>query len=470
MKKVTDAFLDLALNTAYEDLPENVVHEAKRTLLNGIGVALGGIASDKGKIGVEVARKTGGIAESTIIGVGGKYSAGVAALANAELMNGLDMDPVPHIQPFTVPVALAVAEAEKATGKELIRATVIGYEIARRISAVLMSKFSGSSKSTDVAAGQKPKPKAVGNSNEHIIGAAVGAAMLMQLDRERMGHTIGISAYYCPVPTDTDWNSTDLKSMIKYTPVSWCAHGAVQAAMMAREGYTGNPYTLDSPTGFPVFYSHEVDIWDPAKVIEGIGEDWKILNSQYKLYPCCRVIHSSLDMFYKLKEKYNFSPNEVIAVRLNTDPFTAGRKVVNSQIDAQFSMQYSIALAAYGYAPGPMWQNTRLMKDPNILSFMKKVTNIAAPECVELKKKDKATYYSRVEIDLTNGTTISEATEYARATNIEGYRLTDEDIKECFRTCASVILPDSKTERAIDIIMNLEQYSSLDELIANISL
>ena len=57
MQKVTDAFLDLALNTGYEDIPKNVIHEAKRILLDGIGNSLGGIASDKGKIGVEFCAK-----------------------------------------------------------------------------------------------------------------------------------------------------------------------------------------------------------------------------------------------------------------------------------------------------------------------------------------------------------------------------------------------------------------------------
>ncbi len=466
MKKVTDAFLDLALDFNYDNIPENALHESKRILLDGIGNALGGLSSDKGKIGIQFAHKSGGVPESTLIGVGGKYSAPVAAFANAELLNGLDMDPIPHIPPILVPSILAVAEAEKSTGKQLLAATAVGYDVACRLSRVLLSIMS-----TSIEKYGKT-PDVFGNSNEHMIGAAVGNAMLMNLNREQMGHAIGISAYYCPIPVCRDWESTMPKSMIKYVPVSWCAQGAVQASMMAREGFTGNAYTLDSEFGFPFIYCREPGVWNPAKVIENIGEEWRILDSQYKPYPCCRYLHSSLDVFYRLKEKYDFSPNDIVAIRCNTGAFVAhpDQYAISNQVDAQFSGPYNIALAAFGYEPGPAWQDKKSLTDPRVLEFMKKVTMIVAPEFSEHRKTEPKSFYSRVEIDMKDGNTLSDETIYPRGSNVDGYRLTDEELKNRFRTCASVIIPYSKIERAIDIIMNLEKCDSLDELIANISL
>ena len=466
MQNVTDAFLDLALNTGYDDIPANVIHEAKRILLDGIGNALGGIASDKGKIGVEFARKAGGTPESTLIGVGGKYSAPVAAFANAELLNGLDMDPIPHVPPILIPSILAVAEAEKSSGKELLRATVVGYDIAARLSNVLLSIMGASL----IKYGKTPD--VFGNSNEHIVGAAVGNAMLMKLDRERMSHAIGISAYYCPLPVCRDWEYTMPKSMIKYVPVSWVAQGAVQASMMAREGFTGNAYTLDSPYGFPVIYCREEGIWDPEKVTKDIGSDWRILLAQYKPYPCCRFLHSILDVFYRMKEKYDISASDITAIRCHTSKFVAhpDQYAINNQVDAQFSGPYNMALAAFGYAPGPLWQDKNCLTDPRVLEFMKKVTMHVAPEYGEYRAKDPRTWYGRVEIDTKDGRTLSEETIYPRGCCAPGFQLTDEEMKDRFRTCASVIIPDSKIERAIDIIMNLEKYDNLDELMANISL
>ncbi|MFG6353065.1 MAG: MmgE/PrpD family protein, partial [Oscillospiraceae bacterium] len=97
MQNVTDAFVKFAQETTYDSIPPEVIRESKRILLDGLGNALGGIASDKGKIGIMQAKLMGGVPEATVIGVGGKYSAAVSAFANAELWNGLDMYPVPQI-------------------------------------------------------------------------------------------------------------------------------------------------------------------------------------------------------------------------------------------------------------------------------------------------------------------------------------------------------------------------------------
>lgn len=465
MKKVTDAFINFAANTRYEDLPGEVIHELKRVLIDGIGNALGGLSSDKGKLGLSFAKKAGGAPQSTIIGIGGKCSAPIAAFTNAELLNGLDMDPIPHIPPIVIPSLLAVAEMVNASGREFLLAMAIGHDIAARLNKVLgsvmMSSLQKYGKTPDV----------FGNSNENMLGAAIGNAMLMKLDKERMAQALGISAYFCPLPVCRDWESTIPKTMIKYAPVSWCAQGAVQAAMLAAEGYTGNAYTLDSEYGFPKIYCRE-DVWEPEKVIDQLGQRWDILNTMYKPYPCCRFLHASLDVFYRLKEKYNFSATDITAVRCNTGPFVAhpDQYAIHNQVDAQFSGPYNIALAAFGYAPGPQWQDTKCLTDPAILEFMHKVQMIVAPEYSELKKTKPGSFYARVEIDLSNGTTIQDFTEYPRGSNTGECRLSDEELMQRFRICAGIVIPDRKIEKALDIIMNLEKYDSLKPLMESITL
>ena len=465
MINVTDAFLDFALNTRFEDIPAEVIHEMKRVLIDGIGNALGGLTSDKGKFGIGFAQKVGGTPEATIIGMGQKVAAPIAAFTNAELLNGLDMDPIPHIPPIVIPSILAVAETQKASGKEFLLALTIGHDVAARLNGVLGSVMMAS------LAKYGKTPDVFGNSNENMLGAAIGNAMLMKLDREQMAHALGISAFLCPLPVCRDWESTIPKSMIKYVPVSWCAQGAVQAAMMASEGYTGNAYTLDSPYGFPVIYCRE-NVWDPEKVTDKLGEKWAVLNTMYKPYPCCRFLHASLDVFLRLKEKYNFSATDILEVRCNTGPFVAhpDQYAINNQVDAQFSGPYNIALAAYGYAPGPQWQDNLRLTDPKILEFAHKVKMIVAPEYAELKKTEPGSFYGRVEIDLKDGTTLSDFTKYPRGSNHGELRLSDEELIERFKICASVILPNHKIEKALYIILNLEQYDSLDPLMKAITL
>ena len=464
--KVTDTLLDFAFKfNEYDNLPSSVVHEVKRTLLDGIGNALGGIASDKGKIGIQMAKMLGGNPDSTLIGVGGKYPAAVAAFANAELLNGLDMDPIPHVPPVVLPPVLAVAEAEKLSGKKLISALAVGQETGARINGIfgmiMIHSYVKHNRTPDIFP----------NGNENIIGAAIGNALAMGLEREQIAHALGISAYYCTLPVCRDWESTNPKTMIKYAPVSWLAQGSVEAAMLAKLGYTGNRDTLDSEYGFPRFFAPNDDVWDPEKVTAGLGEKWRILNYKYKAYPCCSFIHSVLDSFYALLEKHQLSPAEIEKVDCHTGPFQAhpDQYAVANQIDIQFSGPYSLALAAFGYKPGPSWQSKQALSDPKVREFMHKVTMNVAPEFKEWRGKDFNSWYGRVEVT-ARGEVFEEVTIYPKGSQVKGYTFSDDEMIERFRLSANEILTDQKIDKAVDAIMNLEKLDSLDTLFDNISL
>ena len=464
MTNVTDAFISFADKFTYDNIPESVIHESKRVLMDGLGNALGGIVSDKGKIGIAHARMLGGPKEATIIGVGDRCSAPAAAFANAELWNGLDMDPVPHIPPIVLPAILAMAERQHATGKELLAALCVGQELARRLSKVLLSIMSASIEKYGKT------PDVFGNSNEHIIGAAIACGKLMGLDDKELRNALGISAYFCSLGVCRDWESTSPKSMIKYVPVSWLAQGAVQSAELASLGYTGNEYTLDGEYGFPKFYCRE-DVWDPDKVIAGLGEKWIFTEYHYKPYPVCRYLHSAIDAFLKIQEKYHFSPEQIEAVDCHTAAFVANPDpyAVINQVDVQFSGPYGIGLAAFGYKPGPAWQDMTALTDPQLAKFVRKVRFHVAPEYAQLKKKDPLSWYARTEVTV-GGKKYVESVDYSRGSNLDGYRLTDAEIRDRFRTGANCVITNKKAEKAIEMIDRLEDLTDIGELFENLTL
>lgn len=465
--KVTEPILDFVEKYRdYDNIPPEVIHEVKRALLDGLGNALGGLASDKGKIGVEMARMLGGPQRATVLGVGGKVSPAAAAFANAELLNGLDMDPIPHVPPVVLPAILAVAEAEGVSGKKLLPALAVGLEIAQRLNSqfgmVMMISYAKYNKTPDVFS----------NGNENIIGAAIGCAVAMGLDREKIAQALGIAAYYCTLPVCRDWESTNPKSMIKYCPVSWLAQGSVEAAMLARLGYTGNRDTLDGEFGFPLFNCRIEGVWNPEKLVKGLGEDWGIMDYKYKPYPCCSFIHSVLDCFYRLQARENFSPAEIEGIDCYTGPFNAhpNQYAVANQVDVQFSAPYCMALAAYNYRPGPAWQSKEALFDPKVRDFMHRVTMNVTPEWAEHRKTDFAAWYGRIEVK-ARGRIYTEETLYPKGNNrMESVRFTDEEMVQRFRSCACEILPDEKIDRALTAIINLEKLDTLDGLFGNLSL
>lgn len=463
---VTNAFLDfIDAHRSYESIPQNVIDVTRTLLFDAVSNTLGGIASDKGKIGIQMAKKMGGVPEATVYATGQKVSASTAALANGEMQNGLDYDPVPHVPPVLMPAALAVAEARGATGKELLTALAVGGEVAIRLSGVLMRAMNASLAKTGKT------PEVFGNSNEHIIGAAVACGMLMGLDREKMAQCIGISAALCSLPICRDWEETMPKSMIKYFPGSWLAHTAVCAAEFAELGYTANPWTLDTEHGFPAIYCRIPGVWKPEAVIENIGTEWKWLRMGLKPYPCCRYLHSNLDCFYQIMDEHRFGPNEIDEIRCYSAAFVAhpDQYSVSNQIDAQFSGPYTLAMAVLGYEPGPAWQSKSALTDPRIREFMPKVKMLTSEKHYEMRKRNPLSWYARVEIDAHGQTYVAEV-DYSKGTNKDGYRVTMEDLEKRFFNNAQIILPSDKIERAIEQLKHIEDYDDLGVIIENLVL
>ncbi len=120
----TQQLVSFSLETNFNDLPGAVVHEVKCILLDSIGCGLAGLSVDKGKISVALARRLGGLPESTIIGIGDQVSCTSAGFANGELINALDYDallhPGGHISPNVIPASLALAETKGTSGKDFI--------------------------------------------------------------------------------------------------------------------------------------------------------------------------------------------------------------------------------------------------------------------------------------------------------------------------------------------------------------
>jgi 2-methylcitrate dehydratase len=164
-------------------------------------------------------------------------------MANAELINALDYDAIPHVHPFAIPPALALSESTGASDEDLILSTVIAQEIARRMTLALSNMMA-------TLTSEAKMPDVWGNANECIFGATAGAAKVLCLGKEKVAHALGIGAYLCPLPACRDWEETAPKSMIKYVPVGWVCQGAVTAAVLAQEGFTGNASVLDGEFGF----------------------------------------------------------------------------------------------------------------------------------------------------------------------------------------------------------------------------
>ena len=281
--------------TRFEDLPLAAIQETKRMLMDSIGCAIAGLSTDKGRSSVQVARRMGGPTDATILGTTHKVSCAAAAFANGELINALDMDglmfPAGHVPPLVTSAPLAIAEDIAATGKELMTALAIAYELSVRIAGALSEWRSFITEGPDT--GQIKVPDVHG-TGAPIFGGTAAAGKLLKLDREKLSHALGIAGHICPVPSMAKWYHTAPNAMTKYISGGWLSQAEVTAVLLAEAGYIGDTTVLDGEYGFWRFYGSER--WEPAMITHKLGEKWRFPNRAiYKPYPCCRAMHGGLD-------------------------------------------------------------------------------------------------------------------------------------------------------------------------------
>jgi len=468
---ITNTLAEFITKQDYASLPEDVIHETKRGVLDILGCALGSLELDKGKIGVEFAGRSGGKSEATILGNGEKTSIPMAAFANGELMDAMDYDallPPAHVAPFVTSAVLAMAETRKASGKDFITAVVLAHDISSRIGISLgsHSTFSqGILRSFGFGC--------------NVFGAASGAASIMKLDSEKTADALGLAGYFAPVPVRQKFMYTPNNGLQKYGPAGWTNQAGVTAAILAEMGERGDRSVLDGDYGFWAMNGSSSCNWDA--MTKNLGKDWMILQSKYKCWPCDGQFQSPLSAFIKIIEDNSLKPEEIEQVIVKTER-TGGvpqflKTEVYNHVDAQFSLFFNIAVAAHRVKLGPLWQARSTVENPSIRALMKKVkweeySRAEEMRHQELEVEHKSYLNSRpsyVEVK-ARGKVFTQTAEYAKwlSTETPGYRATDEDLINKFRANAENVLNARKIREAIDIIMNLEKVSDMNDMITTL--
>ena len=220
-ESITQEIVRFAAETQFDDLPDEVVHETKRTLLDSIGCAIAGLSVEKGKLALKLARRLGGTPESNIIGTGEKVSCCSASFANGELINALDYDAVllpGHVSPFVIPAILALAECNETSGRDLIVALALGHEISARVGGALNPIVKMTKEGSE--AGKCEWPPVFGYS-PCVFGGAAGASKILGLNQEKMTYAMGLAGYLAPGQTMAKWYTSPPAGMTKYLSAGW---------------------------------------------------------------------------------------------------------------------------------------------------------------------------------------------------------------------------------------------------------
>lgn len=447
--------------TEFEDLPDGIIRETKRILLDSLGCALAGLGTEKGKAALSFGLK-GGSPEATIVGAEQKVPTPVASFVNGELLNALDYDvlcaPTGHVTPYVLAAPLAVAEWKHVSGKVLILAIALAHEIAQRVCAGLISPSRLSAK---ILNGGIPLQLPIHGYGVNVFGGIAGVAKILGLDVEKIEHAFGIGGAMCPVPTLMQFAETVPAAMSKFTPSGWVSQAEVTAALFAEMGYTGDRNVFDG--AFAFWKSFAADGWDPESVISDLGRFWSFSEGiGYKRYPCCGAMQGALDIFCAIIEHFEIRPEDIKSVHIGLNLLAElslwKNRNIENHVDAQFSTAYVFAVAAHRVEPGHQWQAKETYHAPEIAAFMKKVSVFTPASPYADHKR------SIVEVLVWDRDTKVERRYTEKNVRPVQSVMTDQDLYRKFEKNAEQTLTPRMIEPALRMILSLEGLDDVADL------
>lgn len=441
-RAIVDVLADFAVETRYRDIPGSALNAAKRSLLDTMIVAMGARDTVGGREAIDLALEEGAKPTSSIWVSDKKISARSATFVNSLLASALDFDSlhpeaVVHSDIVIIPTALAVAEAQGASGQDLLTAIVVGSEILCRLGC-----------STRINSGW------FYTSLYGTIAGAAAAARLLGGNTSQVAGAMGLGFL----------NSSGTQQPAVERSISKRMQGAFAASNGVAAGYLG-VRNLSGPREFVegrfgLFRMYENG--DCGAITQDLGKRFEIEKITYKLYPSCQCNHAAIEGMLQLKQEYGLAPDEIESVEVFVSPYMqrlVGSQFcpgVNPQVAAQFSIQYSIAaVLLFGRLSVIEIQDTAIL-DPRVNDIVTRVV-------VKVDPGNRNNYAPvRLKIIRKHGSVIErEITSFRGNSDMA---LSNADLKEKLALCLEAGRVEATTtqiETFFEALMNIEQCPNM---------
>ncbi len=444
--QATQTLSQYIADSRFDDLPDDVIDKAKMCVLDSLGCALGGTTLKAGRILSNLMAEVGGNPESTLLPRGPKVPAVSAAYANSHMANLMDFDDTlkGHPGACIIPPALALAEKLGSSGRELINAVVLGYEVGMRIlNAVRPSN-------------ERMQKAPQGPGTRHIFGAVTAASALLRLDADTTAMALGLAGVNAPVPSSPTARGERPVSWSKFNH-GWASQGGVLAALLAQKGFLSSKTILDGDKGFWVMAGS--DQCDFDAFTRGFGQEYITRNVAFKTFPCCRFLHSSIEALQKSVLEYDISPTAV--KRIHVQSFGRVAQLLDyapaNEIDVQFSLPYVMVMGLLGKSPGYEWLAEANFRDHDTLALLKKVSVEVDPEA-ERKFRDEGKESSTVLVN-AGGKEFKSFVIHPRGL------ITHEELQDKFRGLAVPVLGEPASEGVIEAVEHLDDLADVSTLL-----
>lgn len=442
-----DVLVNYVYETQFDDITERVVEVTKDFIVDTIGVLYAGSNASGIEALISCLGRWGGSPQSSVYGgYKLKLPMPMAAMANSAMIHARDYDDVhdpsgTHANVTILPVALALAEREpQITGRLFVTAMAIGIDIVCRMGMAFKHRFTGWHASS-VFGG---------------FGAVACIAKLRGFSREQILNSFGIM--YSMVSGNRQ--SIADGALTKRLQPGFIVRNAFMASDLAEKGVTGCREVIVGRYGLANLYFN--GDYDEEILFKDLGRRFEGANLSYKLYSCCRSCHASIDATLDLKAEFGIEEADVEKVDVYVSRRTVsqvGRTFKlrsNPQVDAQFSIPYTVASAIVYGRVGLEEFEEKSISNEMVLKLAGKVSVFEDPDILDHSKSTP----QKVVITLSNGKVVVKQVELRRGNPLRPPARAE--LEEKFFSCMERSLVSVENSRLTAFLTGAAEIEKLD--------
>jgi 2-methylcitrate dehydratase PrpD len=436
----TRVLASYVVKNRWEDIPEDVRHEARRSLINVIGCAIGGSPHPAVTTAIRALSPFSGERTASVVGRPERLDP-----LHASLMNGISShvedydDTTPknysHTSSPVSSALLAYASANRVRGRDFVEAFILGFEAASRVGNVVY-----------------PAHYDVGwhmTGTIGVFGAAAAIGRLIGLNEQQMVWALGLAA------TQSAGLREMFGSMGKAFHPGRSAQNGYAAALLAQAGFTSGERGIEGPRGFANVLAATRDL---SKITTRLGVDFDLRENTYKPFPCGIVNHPTIDGAIQIHDEHHPDPASIVAVRLRVAPLVldlCNQQGITKGLQGKFSVYHGAAVGLVRGKGGLREYTDEAVNDPAI----KRIRELATATGDASVTEDQA----GLEVELRDGRKLSKFVEQSLG-NIHR-PLTDKQLEEKFRDQAVLVLPAREVESVIQLCWKIDQLDDVAELV-----
>ena len=458
MSSLTDDIAGFILGTSARDVPKDVAHLGKRSVIDGLGLALAGAASQTGRIARRYLTSLG-IASprgSSVIGSDLRVPARFAAFANGISIHADDYDDtqlavapdrvyglLTHPTAPVLPAILALAERDRRGGRDLMTAYQVGVEVECKVAeAILPRHYQQGFHSTGTVG---------------TIGSAAACAKLLELDREATRRALSIGA------SQASGLRENFGTMTKPFHAGHAAEGGVVAAELAQLGFTASPNGLEADRGF---FRAAGGGYSPELIDGKLGRPWTFQSPgvSIKRHPSGSLTHPGMAVMLDLIRRHDIRPERVKRVAVGTNhnmPNALIHHRPRNELQAKFSMEFCMAILLIERKAGLAQFTDEVVNRADVQAMIRRVSFGMHPEA-EAAGFDKMT--TLIEVELDDGTLLQGRADFGKGSPANP--MSDAELEEKFRECAAWGgLGRDQAQEVLETAWKIESLEDVGELI-----